>query len=298
MISPEAATTASTQRTNRKPAMASAPPRATPWLPILGYHRVVETMPPDDACWLCVPRHEFERQLAWFARLGYRTISLDTVGELLARNQPIPPRRFAITFDDGYLDNLSVAAPVLSWFGFSATVYMVAARIGGTNIWDPHASCAAPLMDWQHLRAWRALGHAVGSHTLTHPHLSTLRPDAARRELVDSRRTLEDGLGEAVPTFCYPYGDWSATTVALAEEAGYTLACNDVARREHGRYTMARTDPRCWPAALTLVSGQPWFAVLNQHGLLRLPRWGLHQLWQYRIVATPRRAAHGSENLR
>lgn len=274
-----------TRRTSANDRIASAVASdAAPWLPILGYHRVVDEMPRDDTCWLCVPRAEFERQLAWFARLGYRTLSLEAIGELLAAGKPIPPRHFAITFDDGYQDNFSIAAPVLSWFGFTATVFMVAGRVGRENIWDPHESCRAPLMTWQHLRAWRSLGHSVGAHSLTHPHLSTLQPAAARREVVDARQVLEAGLGAPVRTFCYPYGDWSPTTVSLVAEAGYTLACNDVGRREHGRYTMARTDPRCWPAALTLASSQPWFFALDRHGLLRLPHWGLHKLWQYRIV--------------
>lgn len=259
------------------------------WIPILGYHRIVDTIPAHDCCWLCVTRKQFERQLDWFSRLGFRTLALEEVGARLARGERIPPHHFAITFDDGYVDTLSVAAPVLHRFGFTATVFAVAGLVGDWNTWDDHRQCLAPLMTWEQLAKWIRMGFSVGSHTVSHPRLSQLSRLDALAELRDSRRTLEARLGVPVRAFCYPYGDWSAETCELVPEAGYTVACNDVGRREHGQYILARTDPRCWPPALTaLVCSQPGYFAANRRGMLAIPQRAIHFMW-HRMAHRPDR---------
>ena len=69
----------------------------------------------------------------------------------------------------------------------------------------------------------------VGCHTLTHPQLSALSPDAQRREIRLSKAQLEEVLGRAVTSFAYPYGracDYTPETVALVQEAGFDCACS------------------------------------------------------------------------
>jgi peptidoglycan/xylan/chitin deacetylase (PgdA/CDA1 family) len=255
-------------------------PASTQWIPILGYHRVVDEMPPHDRCWLCMSRRQFERQMEWFARLGYRTLSLAEAGRRLLHEKRIPPRHFVITFDDGYLDTLTVAAPVLRRFGFTATMFVVTGLVGEQNTWDDHRECLAPLMNWEQIRQWRAMGFSVGSHTVSHPRLSQIPLCDVRNELVASRRTLEAQLGMPVQTLCYPYGDWSEDVCRLVPDAGYAVACNDVGRREHGPYILARTDPRCWPTLLApLVCSEPWYFAANRRGMLPGVQRAMHFLW-------------------
>jgi peptidoglycan/xylan/chitin deacetylase (PgdA/CDA1 family) len=82
------------------------------------------------------------------------------------------------------------------------------------------------LLTWDEVRALRAAGMDVQSHTCTHRVLSTLAPDAARRELLDSRLTLERELGTPVRAVSYPCGHSIAREPALCEavrNAGYEL---------------------------------------------------------------------------
>ncbi|MSO93928.1 MAG: hypothetical protein EXQ86_11095 [Rhodospirillales bacterium] len=51
-------------------------------------------------------------------------VSLELVIQHHQTGTPLPPRAFAITFDDGFENNLTVAAPVLDDFGIPATFYM------------------------------------------------------------------------------------------------------------------------------------------------------------------------------
>lgn len=63
--------------------------------------------------------------------------------------------------------------------------------------------------------------HEIGAHTMTHPRLTRLQPDAARREITESKKWIEDIIGKPCDMFCYPYGDENAAMRALAKEAGY-----------------------------------------------------------------------------
>ncbi|WP_226663731.1 polysaccharide deacetylase family protein [Microbulbifer aggregans] len=64
----------------------------------------------------------------------------------------------------------------------------------------------------------------IGSHTLSHPRLSQLTLDEARREINQSKFRLEEKLGSRINHFSYPYGDYSRDVVELVMEAGYLTA--------------------------------------------------------------------------
>jgi peptidoglycan/xylan/chitin deacetylase (PgdA/CDA1 family) len=242
-------------------------------MPILGYHRIVDAPVPGDEYNLCMTRERFERQMGWFARFGWRTLSLEAVADYLARGERIPPRHFAITFDDGYVDTFTHAWPILRRFGFTATVFVVAGRVGQRSVWDGDKPWVAPLMSWEQVAESMRMGFSVGSHTMTHPHLGQIPLDDARRELVASRRIHEERLGTPIRTFCYPHGDWTDAVVREVAAAGYTLACNNLGRLEHGAHIFARTDPGYWPTVLTpLVRCQPWYFEAHRRGVLHAPR--------------------------
>jgi len=66
-------------------------------------------------------------------------------------------------------------------------------------------------------------GVTFGSHTLTHRRLTDLPEEQWRRELAESKRLLEEGLGRPVETLAYPYGDFSPEIGQAALEIGYRL---------------------------------------------------------------------------
>lgn len=84
------------------------------------------------------------------------------------------------------------------------------------------------MMDWNQARALQRAGHIVGCHTLTHPNVAQVAPDIARKELVLSKRKLEDELSAPSLHFSYPHPalnpHWTAGTVAITKEAGYQTA--------------------------------------------------------------------------
>jgi len=78
---------------------------------------------------------------------------------------------------------------------------------------------AYELAGWEELRALDPALVAIGSHTLTHPILTTLDRQEAEKEICGSRELLEKRLGRRVELFCYPNGGVDSTAVALARRA-------------------------------------------------------------------------------
>lgn len=131
-----------------------------------------------------------------------------------------------ITFDDGFANNLTAAAPLMQQSGIRAINYLVADRIGQTSDWEASEGGEADsLMNESQIRDWLAAGHWIGAHTCTHPRLSQITRDRAREEITAGRKKLEDRFGIPVEHFAYPYGDYDDSTVELVREAGFKTAC-------------------------------------------------------------------------
>jgi peptidoglycan/xylan/chitin deacetylase (PgdA/CDA1 family) len=192
-------------------------------LPILCYHNVATA--PGDALFklLYVSPDRFERQLWTLRRLGLRGVS---TGEGIARLRSASARGCVVfTFDDGYADTLTTAAPLLKRYGFGATCYVVSGAVGAYNRWDAdYLREKKPLMSRDQLDQWLAAGMEVGSHSCTHPRLHDLPQDAALYEIAESRAALRNMLGIPIEHFAYPFGYFSADTVELVRRAGYCSA--------------------------------------------------------------------------
>ena len=116
---------------------------------------------------------------------------------------------FTFTFDDGYVSHYEHARPVLNDFGFQGTFYLY-----------PGALSESLPGKWRH-GTWAMFqemaneGHEMGSHTVTHPRLTTLpmgdaeTPGTIMHELTESRKLIEERIPAAAPciTFAYPYVD-------------------------------------------------------------------------------------------
>lgn len=153
------------------------------------------------------------------AQHGWTTVRFSA----LARPELLPPRSVALTFDDGYADNLA-AVEVLAARGMVATWFAVSGAVGGRARWRDDDGAGAALLTAAQLRDMAAAGMEIGSHGERHVRLAGLDAAALRAEIGGSRRALEDLLGRTVTAFAYPYGSHDAATVAAAAAAGYAVA--------------------------------------------------------------------------
>ncbi|OFX16325.1 MAG: hypothetical protein A2Z18_04505 [Armatimonadetes bacterium RBG_16_58_9] len=133
--------------------------------------------------------------------------------------------RFAVTFDDGYRGVYEHACPALTDRNLTATIYVVAGSIGGINDWDRRAGDQSePMMTAGQIRELADHGFRIGSHTMTHPHLTELTDEQLRAELANSKHVLEDIIGTEVAAFSYPYGDYDNRVLEEVVAAGYSSA--------------------------------------------------------------------------
>ncbi|MCC7374873.1 MAG: polysaccharide deacetylase family protein [Verrucomicrobiales bacterium] len=188
-------------------------------VPILTYHKFGPRPRGVRLRGLYLPRRLFARQLREWRKGGFESVGLaDAVGHPAGR--PL-----VLTIDDGFRSVLEHALPLLVKSGFTATLYLVADRLGADNVWEQaEGEAPAPLMEVAEVREWLAAGQRIGSHTCTHPWLTRIPISKAREEIQSSRKKLEDTFGIEVKDFCYPYGDWNVPVRDAVEAAGYATA--------------------------------------------------------------------------
>jgi len=182
------------------------------------YHRVRDA----EADQLSVTVARFAEQMRLLSQ-ERRVISLASAIEELSTGVTEPG--VAVTFDDGYTDNLIHALPVLERFRIPATIFVVSGFCDGRLQHRRYPDESGLHLNWQQVGELDA--HPlieIGSHTITHPLLSTLNAADATREIGGSRAELQAALGHPVRYFCYPSGDFSLRDEQLVESSGYEAA--------------------------------------------------------------------------
>ena len=135
----------------------------------------------------------------------------------------------AITFDDGYRDNVIEAAPILADFEFPATVFIVPGRMGEFLDHDVPSEDAR-LMTLDEVHQLRAQGIEIGGHTLTHARLATLGNAEQSVEIDGCAELIREHLGERPAAFAYPYGstlDYDKHSIEAVKAAGYQFAVSN-----------------------------------------------------------------------
>jgi len=198
--------------------------RREPGLRILTYHRVNADHPRDR---LSVRPEAFASQMEALARSGRPVLRLADALPALQGARPLPAGAVAVTFDDGFRDNLTHALPVLERFGFAATFFVVTGYVGSLETLARYRRCCAAdgMLDWEQVRALRAHGSDVGGHGRTHRELALLSEAEARAEAEGCARDLETHTGDRPRLFCYPRGSESAGVRRIVGEAGFEAAC-------------------------------------------------------------------------
>jgi glycosyltransferase involved in cell wall biosynthesis/peptidoglycan/xylan/chitin deacetylase (PgdA/CDA1 family)/SAM-dependent methyltransferase len=194
-------------------------------VPILMYHRIAADGPVALARFRVAP-DLFAAQIATLHRAGYRAVGFEDWINAMMRNEPLPGKPIILSFDDGYQDFLTAAMPVLRYYGFSATVFLVAERISGVADWDAGYGEAAPLLSWQEVRALQAAGTEFGCHSAVHRPMTGMYFAEVTEDTARARAILEEGLEAAVTTLAYPYGAENELVRRVVADLGFRAAAS------------------------------------------------------------------------
>jgi peptidoglycan/xylan/chitin deacetylase (PgdA/CDA1 family) len=214
-------------------------------VPILMYHDVSERSNPGVSAYhqTSTSPAVFRQHIKFLADSGYQTISLKTLlksltnGDGSLRSADCPaPNSVLITFDDGFQTVYTEAFPVLHEYGFTASVHLPTAFIGdercrfapvtpnGITRFASFGDC----LNWAEILELRRHGFEIGSHTVNHPQLFGLSWPDIKAELLNSKRRIEQQLGESISAFCYPFAFPRADKIfvqklrEMLSEIGYT----------------------------------------------------------------------------
>jgi peptidoglycan/xylan/chitin deacetylase (PgdA/CDA1 family) len=183
------------------------------------YHGVASVS--DDPNKLCVSPRRFAMQLDWLERRGLRGVGVAKLCEAMRSGED--DKLVGITFDDGYTNVLEHALPELSRRGFTATAFVIADRLGGTNEWD--SGPVWPLLSAAQVQELARAGFEIGSHSSTHRRLEGLSQPELELETRRSREKLQAIVGTRIGGFAYPYGSMDRAAQAAVAAAGYEYAC-------------------------------------------------------------------------
>jgi peptidoglycan/xylan/chitin deacetylase (PgdA/CDA1 family) len=232
---------------------------------VLCYHAVSPTWAAD----LSVTPERLQHQLRRLLSHGYRGATFAQ-----ALTAPSARRLVVVTFDDAYRSVFELALPILARLGLPGTVFVPTAFAGseqpmawpGIDHWleGPHRDELVP-MSWRELRELRGRGWEVGSHTVSHPRLTSLGDEELAREVGESRLACDEGIGARCASIAYPYGDVDSRVVAAARAAGYEFGAALPVRAHRPR-------PLEWPRVGVYHGDSGWRFALKASRAVRRVR--------------------------
>ena len=183
------------------------------YIRIINYHSV----PTDSSA-------QFEKQIRWLKQ-HFEFCTKEKLVQFLSGDAAFHEKPgVLLTFDDGFLDNYSVAYPIMKQFGVKA-MFMISTELVGKK------NAGTQNMDYmtadQILQLSRD-GNEICSHTATHHRMSALDDsETLQFEIIQSKQWLEKLLQHPVDIFCWVGG----------EEETYTAEASHMIR-EHYQYGM------------------------------------------------------------
>ncbi len=222
---------------------------------IILYHRIANTK--NDPHRLCVSPENFREQIK-FLKENFRIVPLvQLVREV--RSKKLKNKTMAITFDDGYADNLHNALPILQEYNIPATIFLTAGHVGqeGPFYWDksaPFEDRGRPMTIDEVNTLSKSHIIEIGGHTISHPKLTKILENEQFKEISEGKGIIEEMLGFPLLSFAYPFGgkdSFNKTTIELVKKAGFHYACANIHERVTNRsniFALNRFIARNWNA--------------------------------------------------
>jgi len=187
---------------------------------IVVFHRVNDTDRNDS---LTYTTRKFEDFVRFFGRF-FNVIPLSEMLRRIETGVGLAAC-LAITFDDGYHGNATIAAPILERYGQRACFFVTTNFIGTDYVpwWDANKQIKTRWMNWDQVRSLHCSGHELGSHTKKHPDLGQIASEEARLEVGGGSARVDAELGVHSGLFAYPYGgkeNMSEENQAVVEQLG------------------------------------------------------------------------------
>jgi peptidoglycan/xylan/chitin deacetylase (PgdA/CDA1 family) len=121
----------------------------------------------------------------------------------------------SVTFDDGIASQYTNGLPIMQKYGLKGTYYIISGYLG---VCDPSVSSLC-YMTSDNVKSLYSAGQEIGSHTITHPDLTTITSTQLTQELGGSQTALQQILGGIpVTDFAAPYGNVNLSVLTASKK--------------------------------------------------------------------------------
>ena len=218
-------------------AVPRTPAAQTADVAILMYHAFTEDE--ADTGSLYTPASEFARQLSALRDAGYTSVGYADLIEFVNGDGRLPEKPLLISIDDGYQNNLDLAAPLLERYGFCSNIAVIGVSIGHKTYKDTDIPIT-PHFSLEDARPWVERGVlTVTTHSYDMHQIAAVDGNDCRRGVLQMRGEAEPdyiaaltqdytraqeqlaGLpGTPLPVFTYPNGAYSELSERVLQELG------------------------------------------------------------------------------
>lgn len=181
----------------QKPAAAQSAVR----VPVLCYHNIDYS----GSAYATTPEL-LNAECQWLLTNGYTAISVYQLWNAFATGHPLPPNPVMLTNDDGWSSAIAFAQ-TLSAHGMIGNYFI--------NNYSPLSADEILFL---------AQNGPVQAHTANHQYMSQLDPATQSAEIVDNQTYISGITGQPVQFLAWPFGDYNATAVQAAQDAGILAA--------------------------------------------------------------------------
>jgi peptidoglycan/xylan/chitin deacetylase (PgdA/CDA1 family) len=196
---------------------------------IFNFHHIEKTFRHPSRKMISMTPEGLRQFIRTLRLAGRKIVSLRDVLQDFSPARLNDNRYVVLTFDDGYVNNLEQALPILEQERCPATIFVLPGRFSGTNEWDqshlPEAERDQLLSREQMHRLCQSPYITLGSHGLTHVRFPTLSDEDLRIELQESHRILSETFPQSyLPVLAYPWGDYDERVVSMMADTPYQAA--------------------------------------------------------------------------
>lgn len=203
---------------------------------ILQYHHVSDKTPESTS----ITPQQFAVHLQYLYDKKFTVVPLSALVDAIKKQQVLPDKTVAITFDDAYLDNFTYAKPLLDKFNFPYTIFVNPGIINRNE-----NKKKSQYLSWQQLKILAKEGVIIANHGLEHDSLLRIPKGMSQLQwhnkqtslLLEAEAVIKQKTGQSWRYFAYPYGEYDVAVqkwvkandfVAFSQQSGAVSLATDL----------------------------------------------------------------------
>lgn len=168
-------------------------------LPVLLYHKVSEDTPDD----LTVTTPQLRQHFRFISENGFNPVTAADVISFIEDEKYLPDNPILITFDDGFVNNIEFAYPLLKEYDLRATIFLPTAYLGKTGSWEIKPE---KVLSVEQLKAIDPQHIELALHSHSHKNYKEMPAMEIEKDLNDNINTLTMNNINFTRAFAYPFG--------------------------------------------------------------------------------------------